>query len=175
MNVPAAIAAAGLGVSPRAQTGDVTAMLWDLAEQAGVTTFDAVGTLDQRKHLPAFVDGVQNFGLFAIEGFAATVLDDILVPNPSLRVASHTGTASVAEAAAICAALRCAEAVTDTAYALGESCVDEMCCDSPWRKALIPVTAALPSEVRSCIHVRVPKTTGNLVTGAVAVATWRHP
>ncbi|MBB3038580.1 cobalamin biosynthesis protein [Hoyosella altamirensis] len=175
MTVPATIAAAGIGVSLRAQADDVTTMLRGLAEQAGIVTFDAVGTLDQRKHLPALVDGVQNFGLIAVKGFAAAVLDDIPVPHPSLRVASHTGTASVAEAAAICAALRYAEAVAHTEYVLGESCVYGTCCDSAWRKDLIPVMAALGPDVHACIHVRVPKTTGNLVTGAVAVASWRHP
>ncbi|MCW4353902.1 cobalamin biosynthesis protein [Hoyosella sp. YIM 151337] len=185
MNVPAVIAAAGLGLSARARAADITAMLRELAGRSGVVTFDAVATLDQRLHLHALSQGVQSFGLTAVQGFSAAELDDIALPGGSERIASLVGTASVAEAAAVLAALRCAETVAHTPFVLGAECQRERCWDSPWAHAGQRTTSGSETAVRTsertgaraaahfCVHVRVPKIIGNLVTGAVAVATWR--
>lgn len=151
MNGSAVIVTAGIGLSRRAVAGDVTSMLRDLARAAGVGTFDAVGTIDRRLHLTALSKGVGDFAPIPIVAFSAAELDDISVPHPSRAVKDAIGTPSVAEAAAVRAALHFAEAAANLAGR--------------------PETRSpLRTSTSVCVHLEVPKIIRHLVTGAVAIA-----
>jgi cobalt-precorrin 5A hydrolase len=87
----------GVGLEPGTPAEDLLAAIAALGE----IDVHVVATIDRRRGEPAITAVAAGRELLA---YSAGELDAVEVPHPSARVRRHTGTGSVAEAAAILAA-----------------------------------------------------------------------
>ncbi|MFF3603553.1 Rv2231c family pyridoxal phosphate-dependent protein CobC [Streptomyces sp. NPDC002463] len=95
----------GVGVRPGTAADEVLALVGAVLREAGLTGADvrSLGTLDARVAEPGIVAAAAALGV-PVRGFPAGELAAVPVPHPSALPLSATGTASVAEAAALLAA-----------------------------------------------------------------------
>jgi cobalt-precorrin 5A hydrolase/precorrin-3B C17-methyltransferase len=95
----------GVGTSTGATAGEVIKAVGTALDQAGLApeSMNRIATVDRRAEHPALTGLADHFGL-PVLAFAAEVLDQVAVPNPSDAVHQAVGTHSVAEAAALAAA-----------------------------------------------------------------------
>ncbi|WP_083415007.1 cobalamin biosynthesis protein [Nocardia seriolae] len=91
--------AVGVGLRPGATAAEIVAAVRGAVGDAPIAR---LATVDQRASEPGFRRAAEQLGAEPV-GFPAEKLNGTPVPNPSKRVASAIGTASVAEAAAISA------------------------------------------------------------------------
>lgn len=91
----------GVGASSHAEPGEIVALVAAALAEAGIarTQVCAVATVDERIDHPAIGD----LG-WPVVAYPARLLDEQAVPHPSDTVRDRSGTASVAEAAALLAA-----------------------------------------------------------------------
>ncbi|MFF6838357.1 Rv2231c family pyridoxal phosphate-dependent protein CobC [Streptomyces tanashiensis] len=101
----AASAHLGVGARSGAPADEVLALVGAVLREAGLTRADvrSLGTLDARAAEPGIVAAAAALGV-PVRGFRAAELATVPVPHPSARPLAATGTASVAEAAALLAA-----------------------------------------------------------------------
>lgn len=95
----------GLGCRTRVSAATVRAAVDDALRRHRLdpAAVLAYATLDARTGEPG-LRAIEQSGGPPLLGYPAAVLDGVAVPTPSARVAAAVGTASVAEAAAVCAA-----------------------------------------------------------------------
>ncbi|MFC9391594.1 Rv2231c family pyridoxal phosphate-dependent protein CobC [Streptomyces sp. NPDC057027] len=95
----------GVGVRPGTAADEVLALVGAVLREAGLTGADvrSLGTLDARVTEPGIVAVAAALGV-PVRGFPAGELAAVPVPHPSALPLAATGTASVAEAAALLAA-----------------------------------------------------------------------
>ncbi|MER7534999.1 Rv2231c family pyridoxal phosphate-dependent protein CobC [Streptomyces sp. NPDC097704] len=95
----------GVGVRPGTAADEVLSLVGAVLREAGLTGADvrSLGTLDARATEPGIVAVAAALGV-PVRGFPAGELAAVPVPHPSARPLAATGTASVAEAAALLAA-----------------------------------------------------------------------
>ncbi|MFB7449477.1 Rv2231c family pyridoxal phosphate-dependent protein CobC [Streptomyces sp. NPDC056194] len=95
----------GVGVRPGTAADEVLALVGAVLREAGLTEADvrSLGTLDARVAEPGIVAVAAALGV-PVRGFPAGELAAVPVPHPSALPLAATGTASVAEAAALLAA-----------------------------------------------------------------------
>ncbi|MEO5875024.1 MAG: cobalamin biosynthesis protein [Streptosporangiaceae bacterium] len=95
----------GVGAVPGVSEAELRVLVEGALAEAGVAVEEvrALATLDRRAGEPAIARLALLRG-WELLGFSAAALAKITVPSPSERVREATGTASVAEAAALAAA-----------------------------------------------------------------------
>ncbi|MFF4170500.1 Rv2231c family pyridoxal phosphate-dependent protein CobC [Streptomyces sp. NPDC001744] len=95
----------GVGVRPGTPADDVLALAGEVLREAGLTRADlrSLATLDARAAEPGIVGAAAALGV-PVRGYTAEELAAVPVPHPSASPLAATGTASVAEAAALLAA-----------------------------------------------------------------------
>ncbi|MER5961655.1 Rv2231c family pyridoxal phosphate-dependent protein CobC [Streptomyces sp. NPDC002057] len=95
----------GVGARPGTPVDEVLALVGEVLGEAGLTRADvrSLATLDARAAEPGVVGAAAELGV-PVRGFTAEELAAVSVPHPSALPLAATGTASVAEAAALLAA-----------------------------------------------------------------------
>ena len=95
----------GAGCSRGCPTEELLALIGAVLEEAGARpdAVRALATVDRRADEPGMVAAARHHG-WPLVTHAAPALREVAVPTPSAVVASHLGTASVAEAAALLSA-----------------------------------------------------------------------
>ena len=95
----------GAGCSRGCPAEELLALIAAVLDEAGAhpDAVRALATVDRRADEPGMVAAARHHG-WALVTHAAPELSAVAVPTPSAVVASHVGTASVAEAAALLSA-----------------------------------------------------------------------
>ena len=95
----------GAGCSRGCPAEELLALIGAVLDEAGAhpDAVRALATVDRRAHEPGMVAAARHHG-WPLVTHAAPALSAAAVPTPSAVVASHVGTASVAEAAALLSA-----------------------------------------------------------------------
>jgi cobalamin biosynthesis protein CbiG len=95
----------GAGCSRGCPAEELLALIGAVLDEAGAQpgTVRALATVDRRADEPGMVAAARHHG-WPLVTHAAPALSAVAVPTPSAVVASHVGTASVAEAAALLSA-----------------------------------------------------------------------
>jgi cobalamin biosynthesis protein CbiG len=95
----------GAGCSRGCPTDELLALIGAVLDEAGARpdAVRALATVDRRADEPGMVAAARYHG-WPLVTYAAPALREVAVPTPSSVVASHVGTASVAEAAALLSA-----------------------------------------------------------------------
>lgn len=110
---PSSGLAVGVGLRPGTFTTDILAAVAEVSRGA---TIRCLATVDRRANDPGLVAAARRLGV-PLRTYSATELDAVPVPNPDSRTKVATGTASVAEAAALLASgareLLCAKRIVN--------------------------------------------------------------
>lgn len=98
----------GIGFRTSASSADIVSAVRAALESANVeapVTLICLGTLDRKANEPAVVGAAAVLGV-PVLGFDTGDLGGVVVPHPSGVVHAHTGSPSIAEAAAVLRRLR---------------------------------------------------------------------